>query len=139
MTPGLLLRRNTVVKAYPDEFLVILSMEDGYELQVGHVSRQTGVNQRVFWQWACPGVTGQASTQEAAMAAIKANWSATAEQIADLRRQQEWTEDKYALWDAGYRNKLGKGPIRCPCGEMFNPSIHAETRAHIRHITGRNS
>jgi hypothetical protein len=56
-----------------------------------------------------------------------------------MRQQQGWTANKYALWSKGYRNKLGRGPIRCACGEMFYPSIHEETMAHIEHITGRRA
>lgn len=56
---------------------------------------------------------------------------------AQSRRQTQWTANKYALWDAGYRNKLGRGPIPCACGVMFNPSLYEETMAHIAHITGR--
>lgn len=48
-----------------------------------------------------------------------------------MRRQQESTERKYALWDAGYRSQMANDPIRCRCGVMFNPGIHAETQAHI--------
>jgi hypothetical protein len=79
----------------------------------------------------------EANSKEEAMAAIRASWSAAAEELGESRRQPEWTANKYALWEAGYRNLLGKGLIRCPCGEMFNPSFHEQTMAHIGHITGK--
>jgi hypothetical protein len=135
----LLLRRNTVIPVYPDEFRVILPMDDGFELDVGGISKQSGAHQREFWQWSSPGHTGQAATRDEAMAAIRASWSATGDELAEIRRDQEWTANKYALWAAGYRNKLGRGPIECRCGEMFDPGIHDETMAHIGHITGRRA
>lgn len=137
--PALLLRPNVVVKSSPDEFLVILPMSDGYELQVGFVSKQTDVQKRAYWQWSCPGGHGKAPTKAAAQAAIKATWNATDGMLADLRRQQEHTEWKYALWDAGYRDKMGKGPLRCRCGEMFDSDDHEAVREHIGHMPRNRS
>jgi hypothetical protein len=137
--PTFLLRNCATSRAYPNCFDVILTMDDGYELRVGGLSEATARSTDTFWTWSCPGGNGRAETKDAAKAALKAAWSATGEQLAQMRHQQEWTENKYALWNAGYAGKLGKGPIRCPCGEMFNPGIHAETQVHIRHITRRNS
>jgi len=135
--PTFLLRNNSTSRAYPNHFTVILTMEDGYELHVGGISEAWATSPQSFWAWSCPGSNGREASKEAAMAAFKAAWSATDETLASMRQQQEATENLYALWDAGYRTKLGKGPIRCPCGEMFNPGIHAETMAHIKHITGQ--
>jgi hypothetical protein len=139
MMPALLLRRDAVVAAYPDVFRVILPMADGYELDVGGISKQISAHQREFWQWSSPGHAGEAASRDEAMAAIKTSWNATDEALAEMRRQQEWTANKYALWDAGYKNQLGRGPIRCKCGEMFRSSIHEQTMAHIEHITGRRA
>jgi len=50
MTPDLVLRRSAVVKSSTDDFQLVLPLPDGYELQVGGVSKQTGANKRVFWQ-----------------------------------------------------------------------------------------
>jgi hypothetical protein len=136
--PDFILRRHVIVAAYPDEFKVLIRMDDGYELDVGHIDKQTGAHMSEFWAWAChPGANGRAPTLEDAMAALRAAWSATDEQLADLRMEQEWTANKYALWAAGYKNQLGQGPVRCLCGEMFDPAVHAETMAHIGHITNR--
>lgn len=132
--PDLLLRRNAVVKSSPDQFLVILTMADGYELQVGHISRQVGAHQREFWQWAGPGGVGQSQTREAAMVDLKAAWNASEDYLAELRRQQERTEWKYALWEAGYRSQLGEDQLRCRCGELFEPDDHEAVRIHIEHI-----
>ncbi len=136
--PTFLLRNCSTSRAYPNNFDVILTMDDGYELTVGGISETAGRSTDVFWAWSCIGANGREASRDAAMAALKSAWSASDEDLAQQRRQQEWTEDKYALWDAGYRDKLGKGPVRCPCGEMFDPGSHEQTRAHIGHITGRN-
>ena len=137
--PALLLRKNVTVAAYPDDYRVILVMADGFELEVGSVSRQTGAHHRELWQWSCPGGMGQAVSRDEAMAAIRAAWNATDPDLATIRQGQEWTANKYALWDAGYRDKMGKGPLRCRCGEMFDAGIHEETMAHVQHITGRRA
>lgn len=136
--PDLILRRNVVVPAYPDEFSVILTMDDGFELLVGGIRKDTAPGPRAFWAWSGLGGNGQAKTLEEAMAAIKGAWQATDEKLAAMRQQQEWTEWKYALWDAGYRDKLGKGPLRCHCGEMFDPDDHEAIRSHIEHINAKN-
>ncbi|CAN5491067.1 hypothetical protein BH11PSE4_BH11PSE4_42800 [soil metagenome] len=73
------------------------------------------------------------------MAAVRAAWSATDDDLTELCSDQEWTANKYALRAAGYRNKLGKGPVMCRCGELFDPGSHDETMAHIEHITGRRA
>jgi hypothetical protein len=118
---------------------VILTMPDGYELDVGGISRQTGAQAREFWQWSCSGVMGQADSRDQAMVAIRAAWNATDADVNALRRDQEWTANKYALWAAGYRDKLGKGPIRCRCGVMFDAGSHEKKMAHVQHITGRRA
>ncbi len=137
MTPNLLLQRNVVVKSSPDEYLVIMPQPDGYRLQVGHISKQTGANHRVVWQWSGPGGTGKDATQEDAMASLKAKWGASEQQLDEMRRQQESTEWKYALWDAGYRSQMVNDEIRCRCGAMFAPESHEAVRAHIDHIRAR--
>ncbi|MGM4906886.1 hypothetical protein AB8B21_02500 [Tardiphaga sp. 866_E4_N2_1] len=69
------------------------------------------------------------------MAAFKAAWRASEEVLAEMRRQQEWTECKYALFDAGYKSQIAQGAIRCPCGVTFAPRDHTALLAHIGHIT----
>lgn len=135
--PAFILRRASVVVAYPNVFRVILRLADGFELDVGGISERVGIAGQTFWQWSAPGASGQAETREAAMDAFRAAWPAVTEDtLSRIRSDQEWTANKYALWDAGY-NQLGKGPIKCRCGQMFNPGNHEETMAHISHITGR--
>jgi hypothetical protein len=138
--PNLRLKRDPIVPAYPNTFRVILTMADGYELDVGGVAEQTGVSARKFWAWSTPADHGQAVDRDAAMDAIRASWPAVTEaQISTIRFSQEWTANKYALWEAGYRRQLGNGPIKCRCGQMFDPGIHDETMVHIQHVTGRRA
>jgi hypothetical protein len=136
--PDLLLRRTSAVAAYPDEFRVILKMNDGFELAVGGIRKDSGPALREFWAWSAPGINGQAASREEAMTAIKSGWRATDAELAEMRRQQEWTAYKYALFDAGYRQQIRLGIIHCPCGETFDPRDFEATKAHIGHITGRN-
>ncbi|QDM27019.1 hypothetical protein FNL56_13520 [Tardiphaga sp. vice304] len=77
--PTLLLRRNAVVTAYPDEFRVILPMSYGFELDVGGVSKRAGAHLRELWQWSSPGQTGRAASREDAMAELRAAWDASDE------------------------------------------------------------
>jgi hypothetical protein len=132
--PQFLLRRNVVVKAYHDEFLVLLTMDDRYELEVGHISKQTGAHMHLFWAWACPGSTGREETLEKAIAAFRAAWRSTDAELAEMRNQQERTEDKYALFEAGYKPQIAAGEIRCPCGARFDPGDHDAIMDHIGHI-----
>ncbi|QDM20598.1 hypothetical protein FNL56_06105 [Tardiphaga sp. vice304] len=70
--PFLLVRRDAIVRAYPDEFRVILVMADGYEFEVGGIAKQTGAKNRVFWQWSCPGGAGQSARKGIACATASA-------------------------------------------------------------------
>lgn len=138
--PNLRLKRNAIVPAYPNTFRVLLTMADGFELEVGGITEQTGVGARKFWTWSMPTANGKADSRDEAMDAIRSNWpSVTDGSLSTIRFSQEWTANKYALWEAGYRRQLGQGPIECRCGEMFDPGVHAETMAHIQHITGRRA
>lgn len=130
-----LLRRNTVVKAYPDEYRIILWLDDGYELEVGHISKQSDVGNQSYWAWAGPTGNGREPSKEDAMAAFKTAWHGAEHDLAAMRERQEEIEWKYALWGAGYRDQMGKGPLRCRCGALFDANQHAEVRAHIGHIT----
>ena len=63
-----------------------------------------------------------------------------------LALQNDWTERKYALWDAGRRleapsHKPGKPAHRfrkCPCGEVFDMRPDA-VLMHVPHITETTS
>lgn len=132
--PTFLLRNCATSRAYPNCFHVILTKDDGYELQVGGIAETAGRSTDVFWAWSCIGANGREPNREAAMAALKAAWSASDADLIRMRRQQESTEWKYALWDAGYRSQMANDHIRCRCGAMFAPDDHEAVRVHIEHI-----
>ena len=59
------------------------------------------------------------------------------------RDQRDWTEHKYALWDAGQcLDPPSYGPgkpasrfMKCPCGEIFDMRGPAEVVIHVPHIS----
>ena len=87
--PNLLLRKDAVVAAYPDEYRVIMVTNDGFELAVGSIQKEVGDDQRAFWQWSSPGHTGLAASRDDAMAEVRAAWDASDEALAEIRRGQE--------------------------------------------------
>jgi hypothetical protein len=102
------------LRKIPDEehaYCVVLQQEDGYELRVGAVREQVGSGMRHFWSWSIGvirpvlGKFGQAETREEAMGRFRPAWEsiATADDIAEIRHDAEWTDQKYALWAAGKR------------------------------------
>ena len=116
---------------------MILPLADGYELAVGYISEESGSAGRKYWAWSAPRVNDRAETRDEAMAAFRKAWlDVTKEDITKMRRQQEYTENKYVLFDAGYRDQIRLGAINCPCGATFDPKVHEETMAHIGHIKG---
>lgn len=134
--PTFLLRNCATSLAYPNHFDVILTMDDGYELRVGSISEAWGAGTDPFWQWGGPGTSGRECSREAAMAAFKAAWHSSDEDLKQMRTQQEWTDDKYALWDAGFRNLTI--PLRCTCGEIFKASDREARRLHVPHLKTRS-
>jgi hypothetical protein len=63
------------------------------------------------------------------------------------RDERDWTERKYALWDAGRRlepPQLGPGKpssrfMKCPCAEVFDMHGPEAVLMHVPHITVRES
>jgi hypothetical protein len=61
----------------------------------------------------------------------------------EWRDQRDWTERKYALWDAGKRlESPSHGPgkpcsrfMKCPCGEIFAMYEAAEVVLHVPHVS----
>jgi hypothetical protein len=59
------------------------------------------------------------------------------------RDERDWTERKYALWDAGKRLEppsYGPGKpcsrfMKCPCGEVYDMHGPNEVLTHVPHIT----
>jgi hypothetical protein len=93
------------------------------------------------WEWRCgfypgsrPGecTAGTAETFDQARAEFEEAWRVflskrTESDFQAWRAQRDWTERKYALWDAGKRLEppsYGPGKpasrfMKCPCGEVF--------------------
>jgi hypothetical protein len=95
------------------------------DVQVGAITQQEWDPNPVrsgFWKWSCgfypihrdQCFRGAAPTFGTAHAAFSGAWKMflpqrTEAEFEASRRQKQWTANKYALWDAGYRNKLGRG------------------------------
>jgi hypothetical protein len=135
MKPDFLLRRASDDPQDHHSFVVILRLDDGYELAAGYIREVTAARSQSYWAWSGSGVNGRAETRQSAMTAFREVWSASDEDIATMRKEEEWTANKYALWDAGYRDF--SSDIRCPCGARFDPGDHEATMAHIGHIKGQ--
>jgi hypothetical protein len=99
------------------------------DLQVGTIAQQDwdpNPERSGIWKWSCgfyplhrdQCFRGQALDFETARAGFDAAWKVflpkrTEAEFQASRRQKQWTANKYALWDAGYRNKLGRSnPVR---------------------------
>jgi hypothetical protein len=109
------------------------------------------------WGWICgfypgsePGeyADGTATTFDRARADFEAAWRVflskrTEADFQAWRDQRDWTERKYALWDAGKKlEPPSYGPSKpcsrfrkCPCGEVFDMHGPDEVLVHVPHIT----
>lgn len=86
-------------------------------------------------------ISGSAATYELCRAEWFKAWArylpgCTEEAFQEWRDHNEWTTDKYTLWDAGYRNLTI--PLKCKCGQSFDAGDREARRLHIPHLTGRN-
>ena len=109
------------------------------------------------WEWRCgfypgsrPGecTAGTAETFDQARAEFEEAWRVflskrTEGDFQAWRDQRDWTERKYALWDAGKRlDPPSYGPgrpasrfMKCPCGEIFDMRGPEEVVVHVSHIS----
>lgn len=63
-------------------YRVVMTLEDGSDLEIGSIGLQTGAAQREFWSWGLDTVLpsqpfptrGEAKDQEGAMVSFKAMW-----------------------------------------------------------------
>lgn len=103
------------------------------------------------WGWFCgfyPGchpreqTAGTAATFEQARADFEEAWAVflsnrTEADFQEWRHQRDWTQRKYAMWEA--REKLpSQKPsslMRCPCGETFDSHRLEHTVIHVPHIS----
>jgi hypothetical protein len=109
------------------------------------------------WEWRCgfypgsrPGECngGTSASFEEARTDFEAAWRVflskrTEAGFQEWRDQRDWTERKYALWDAGKRlESPSHGPgkpcsrfMKCPCGEIFAMYEAAEVVLHVPHVS----
>src|SRR6202790_2200065 len=103
------------------------------------------------WQWDCgfyPGShprehqSGTAATFDQARAEFEDAWRVflskrTEADFQAWRDERDWTERKYAMWQAGERLPSQKPNSRmtCPCGEVFDSHRLEETVIHVPHIS----
>ena len=91
--------------------------------------------------------SGTADSFEEARTEFEAAWKVflsnrTEADFQEWRDQRDWTERKYALWDAGKRlDPPSHGPgkprsrfMKCPCGDIFDMRGPAEVVLHVPHI-----
>jgi len=73
--------------------------------------------------------------------AFEADWRVfsakrTEADFQEWRDARDWTERKYAMWEAGERLSTQKHSslMRCPCGERFDSHDPAGSYVHRGHI-----
>ena len=110
----------------------------------------------MIWRWSCgfyPGCNpgqqsaGNVVTFEDAKAAFQVAWDVLRPQVTpamldEWRTQRDWTEQKYALWDAGkslrdFEWSSGKPAerfMKCACGEVFDMRAKNAVVVHVPHI-----
>jgi hypothetical protein len=122
------------------------------DVHVGTVAIRSGIpHDEDPWGWACgfypgcePGehTNGSAGTFDQARADFGAAWqmllsNRTEADFQAWRDQRDWTERKYAMWQAGERlpSQKPSSLMTCPCGEVFDSHRLEATVIHVPHIT----
>jgi hypothetical protein len=128
------------------------------DVQVGTIAIRTGVPHHAdSWGWICgfypgsePGeyLDGTAATFDKARADFAAAWriflsKRTEADFEAWRDARDWTERKYAMWDAGKKLEppsYGPGKPcsrfrRCHCGDVFDMHCLNENLVHVPHIS----
>jgi hypothetical protein len=131
------------------------------DVRVGTIAVRTGIPHREDpWGWICgfypgsePGeyADGTAVTFDQARADFERAWKVflskrTEADFQEWCDQRDWTERKYALWDAGKKLEppsYGPGKPcsrfrKCPCGEVFDMHGPDEVLVHVPHITAES-
>ena len=122
------------------------------DVHVGTVARRTGQpHDKDSWEWRCgfypgsePGEhqSGVAATFDDACTAFERAWRVflshrTEADFQAWRDGRDWTERKYAMWEAGERlpSQKPNSLMRCPCGEVFDSHQLENNLIHVPHIT----
>jgi hypothetical protein len=132
------------------------------DIHAGTITERVGnPHDTAPWEWRCsfypgsrPGEhqSGTADSFDEARADFRRAWEAflskrTEADFQAWRDQRDWTERKYALWNAGKKLEppsYGPGKPcsrfrRCPCGEIFDMHGPSEVLVHVPHITAAES
>jgi hypothetical protein len=128
------------------------------DVHVGTIAERTGnPHDTDPWEWSCGFYPGShpgehqsdtAATFEQVRADFERAWlvflsKRTEADFQAWRDERDWTERKYALWDAGKRLEppnygVGRPAHRfrtCPCGEVFDMHGPEAVQMHVPHIT----
>jgi len=128
------------------------------DVHVGTIAERVGnPHDTDPWEWSCgiypgshPGehLSDTAATFEQARADFETAWQMFLSNRTDAdfqawRDERDWTERKYALWDAGKRLEppnYGPGKpcsrfMKCPCGKVFDMYGPEAVLMHVPHIT----
>jgi len=128
------------------------------DVHVGTIAERVGnPHDTDPWEWSCgfypgshPGEhrSNTIATFEEARADFERAWLVFLSDRTDTdfqawRGERDWTERKYALWNAGKRLEppsYGPGKscsrfMKCPCGEVFDMRGPDAVLMHVPHIT----
>jgi hypothetical protein len=120
------------------------------DVHVGTITERVGnPHDTDQWEWSCGFYPGSepgeiqsdtAATFEEARADFERAWrvflsNRTEADFQAWRDQRDWTERKYALWDAGKPGKPCSTYLKCPCGDIFNSHCLEDNLLHVPHIT----
>jgi hypothetical protein len=128
------------------------------DVHVGTIAERVGnPHDTDPWEWSCGFYPGShpgehrsdtTATFDDARADFERAWlvflaNRTEADFQTWRDERDWTERKYALWDAGkHLEPPSHGPgkpcsrfRRCPCGEVFDMHGPDAVLMHVPHIT----
>ena len=126
------------------------------DVRVGTIAIRTGIPpDEDPWGWACgfypgshPGecTDGAAATFDQARVEFEDAWRVflskrTEADFETWRAQRDWTERKYAMWQASERMPSQKPSslMKCRCGQVFDSHRLEDTRVHVPHISAAAS
>jgi hypothetical protein len=122
------------------------------DVRVGTIAIRTGMPPGEDpWSWACgfypgshPGecADGTAATFDQARADFEEAWAVflanrTEADFQAWRDERDWTERKYAMWQAGERlpSQKPSSLMKCRCGQVFDSHRLEDTVVHVPHIS----
>jgi hypothetical protein len=125
-------------------------------VRIGTIAIRTGIPpDEDPWGWACgfyPGshprecTDGTAATFNQARADFEEAWAVflanrTEADFQAWRNERDWTDRKYAMWQAGERMQSQKpsSPMTCTCGQVFDSHLLVDTMVHVPHISAAAS